>query len=195
MCSNFQLNMEQTIILSATISLLIFGIIGIIDGFYYHLWKFNLYKHKETRFEHITHTIRAFLFLGMLFLFFINDYGGKLFLLGVLFVIIDLIVLIIDLIAEENSREKLGGLPHIEYIVHVIANALHFTAIALILVAKPLEYWNYNSTTILNRNFPELTHLIAVNLALGVFLLAILHILLMNKRIGKLFEKLIPNKN
>ena len=58
--------MEQIIILSATISVLLFGIIGIIDGFYFHLWKFKLHKHPETRFEHWTHTIRAAIFLGLL---------------------------------------------------------------------------------------------------------------------------------
>ncbi len=186
--------MTQNILFSATICLLLFGIIGIIDGFYYHLWKFNLYKHKETKFEHITHTLRASLFLAMLFIFFLDDYGGKVFLLGVVLVVIDIVILIIDLIIEGDSREKLGGLPHKEYIVHVIANALHFTAIALVLVAKPLEFWHLEAPKYLGRNFPEFTHLVAQNLIPGVTLLVLFHILLMNKKVAVLFESLKPNK-
>ena len=182
--------MEQIIILSATVFLLAFGIIGIIDGFYYHLWKFKLYKHPETRFEHITHTIRAAAFLALLFLFFLEDYGGKLFLLGVLIVALDVIVLIIDLISEEDSRKNLGGLPHREYMVHVIANALHFTSVALIIVAKPMEYWNFDAPQYLSRNFPEFTHMVALNLIPGVALLVLFHIILMNKKAGVMFEAL-----
>lgn len=186
--------MEQTILFSATLCLLLFGVIGIIDGFYYHLWKFNLYKHKETRFEHLTHTLRAALFLVMLFIFFLHDYGGKIFLFGVALALIDIIVLIIDLIVEGNSREKLGGMPHKEYIIHVIANALHFTSIALVLVAKPLAFWSINAPHLLDRDFPKFTHLVAQNLIPGVALLVLLHILLMNKKMGFIFESLKPKK-
>lgn len=181
--------MEQTIIFSATICLLIFGIIGIIDGFYYHLWKFNLYKHKETRVEHITHTLRMFLFLAMIYLLFMNDFGGQLFLLGVGLAIFDMIILIIDLITEGNSRDKLGGLPHREYIVHVIANALHFSSVALILAAKPLSYWSFDAPLLVDRFYSGFTIFVAENLIPGVVILSLLHVLLMNKKIGNYFEQ------
>lgn len=182
--------MEQIIIISATICLLAFGIIGIIDGFYYHLWKFKLHKHPETRFEHITHTIRAAAFLALLYLFFFNDFGGKLFLLGVGIVILDIVVLIIDLIAEGDSRRNLGGLPHKEYIVHVIANSLHFISLALIMVAKPLTYWSPDAALHLNRNFPAFTELVAQNLIPGVALLTLFHVILMNKKAAAIFDSL-----
>jgi len=146
-----------TIIFTATISLLVFGIIGIIDGFYYHLWKFNLYKHPETRFEHITHTIRSAAFLALLFLLFLEDYGGPLLLLGVGVVILDIFVVAIDMIFEGDSRRNLGGLPHKAYVVHVIANTLHFISIALILVAKPLNYWAMDAPKYVDRDYPAFT--------------------------------------
>lgn len=180
--------MEQIIILSATISVLLFGLIGIIDGFYFHLWKFKLHKHSETRFEHWTHTIRAAAFLALLYLLFLYDFGGVYLLIAVGIVFLDIIVLIIDLIAEGDSREKLGGLPHNEYIVHVIANALHYIALALILVAKPLQYWDVNAPITIGRDFPEFTKMVAFNLMPGVALLVVFHILLLHPKAARMFD-------
>jgi hypothetical protein len=182
--------MEQIIIIAATISVLLFGVIGIIDGFYYHLWKFKLHKHPETRFEHWIHTIRAATFLALLFLLFLKDLGGiyLLIILGV--IILDIVVLIIDLVAEEDSRKNLGGLPHKEYIIHVIANALHYIAIALILVAKPSPSWDLDSPALIGRVFPEFTQLVALNLIPGVALMVLFHIVLMNKRAAGYFDLL-----
>ena len=182
--------MEQGIILVATILVLLLGLIGLIDGFYYHLWKFKLHLHSETRFEHWTHTIRAATFLAILFLFFLNDYGGKWFLLGVVIVILDIIVLVVDMVAEGNSRQNLGGLPHKEYIIHVVANTLHFISLALIMAAKPLTAWNINSPTNLHREFPEFTQIVAENLIPGATLLVLGHVLLMNKKIASIFNSL-----
>lgn len=182
--------MEQIIILSATISVLLFGLIGIIDGFYFHLWKFKLHKHPETRFEHWTHTIRAAAFLALLYLLFLYDFGGTYLLIAVGIVFLDIIVLIIDLIAEGDSREKLGGLPHNEYIVHVIANALHYIALALILVAKPLQYWDLNAPLTISRDFPELTKMVAFNLMPGVALLVVFHVLLLHPKAASMFDLL-----
>ena len=182
--------MEQIIIITATISVLLFGIIGIIDGFYYHLWKFKLHKHPETRFEHWTHSIRAAAFLALLYLLFLYDFGGTYLLIAVGIVFLDIVVLIIDLIAEEDSRQKLGGLPHKEYIVHVIANALHYIALALILVGKPLASWDIDAPIYISREFPRFAELVAINLMPGVALLVLFHFLLMNKKAAHLFDVL-----
>jgi uncharacterized membrane protein HdeD (DUF308 family) len=182
--------MEQIIIMSATISVLIFGIIGIIDGFYYHLWKFKLHKHSETRFEHWIHTIRAAAFLALLYLLFLNDFGGKYLLIALGIVLLDIVILVIDLVAEKDSRENLGGLPHNEYIVHVIANALHYIALALILVAKPLSSWELNASHLIEREFPSFTEMVAINLIPGVILMVVFHLLLMNKKVALLFDNL-----
>ncbi len=180
--------MVQIIILSATICVLLFGIIGIIDGFYYHLWKFKLHKHPETRFEHWTHSIRAAIFLALLYLLFLYDFGGNYLLIAVVIVFLDIVVLVIDLIAEKDSRRNLGGLPHTEYIVHVIANTLHYVALALILVSKPLSSWELNAPVTIDREFPRFTELVAQNLIPGVALLVLFHLLLMNKKVTDIFD-------
>lgn len=182
--------MEQIIILAATVCVFIFGIIGIVDGFYYHLWKFKLHTHPETRFEHWVHTIRAAAFLALLFLFFLADYGGTLFLVGVGIVVLDAIVLLIDLIAEGDSRKKLGGLPHKEYIVHVVANTFHFISVTLIIVSKPLQAWSLNAPQSIDRHFPEVTQLVAQNLIPGTAMLVLGHLMLMNKKVANIFESL-----
>ena len=93
---------------------------------------------------------------------FLNDFGGTYLLLAIGVVLLDIVVLVIDLIAEGDSRKNLGGLPHKEYVVHVIANTLHYLAIALILVSKPLSAWELDAQTIIGREFPRLTELVAL---------------------------------
>lgn len=182
--------MDLIIIYSATISVLLFGLIGIIDGFYYHLWRFELHKHPETRFEHITHSIRAAIFLALLYLLFANDFSGTPLYIAASLVVLDIIVLLIDLVVEGDSRRNLGGLPHREYIVHVIANTLHFVAIVLILVAKPLSAWSADAPTLLVREFPEITKLTATTLIPGVAILTIAHFLLLNSKMADIFTSL-----
>lgn len=182
--------MEQITILTATICVLLFGTIGIIDGFYFHLWKYTLHKHPETRVEHWTHTVRAAAFLAMLYFLFLNDFGGKYLLLGAGVVLLDLVVMAVDLVAEGDSRKNLGGLPHKEYMVHMIANTLHFISIALILVAKPASAWGWDAPVTIAREFPSLTEEVAFNLMPGVALMVLLHLLLMNKKAAALFDAL-----
>ena len=105
-------------------------------------------------------------------------------------VLLDVVVLVIDLIAEEDSRKNLGGLPHNEYIVHVIANTLHYVAIALILVAKPLSSWELDAPITIGREFPRFTELVAFNLIPGVAVMVLFHFILMNKKVADRFDAL-----
>ena len=49
-----------------------FMVLATYDGAYLHLWKFELFNHEESRFEHKTHTIRAILFPPIVWLLFID---------------------------------------------------------------------------------------------------------------------------
>lgn len=42
----------ESIYLSAVISLVLFAVIGVFDGVYYHLYRYNLQSHPEARLEH-----------------------------------------------------------------------------------------------------------------------------------------------
>lgn len=186
--------MNALLIDIAAILLLLFGLIGLSDGFYYHLWKFKLYKHKETRLEHLTHTIRAVLFVGILYFLYLNDYAGNFLLIGLGLISLDILTLLIDLVLEGDSRKELGGLPHREYMVHIIANTLHFVSLAFILAAKPITAFTMKSTEIIDRNGYELSVIIAKILIGGAALLALLHIILFIPTVYKKIEQLLKLK-
>jgi hypothetical protein len=118
-----------------TTLLVLFAILGIFDGLYLHIFKYRLYAHSESRFEHFTHTVRALLFPAILyFLYLCEDTFA--FFIGLVAVMIDLVVTGIDAYVEKDSRSFMGGLPRWEYIIHLTVNGVHFASIAVFLVLK-----------------------------------------------------------
>jgi len=165
--------------LISTILLSAFALLAIIDGFYLHIIKYRLYDHKESKFEHLTHTIRAVLFPLIVYFLFIVQNCQTSFYLGILFTVFDIIVLGIDAFVEKDSRIFMGGLPRWEYILHLFVNGFHFAAIAVFLVLK-LEFTDNGISVIQDlsnlTNF-KLFNFLAKNLLPGAILLAIIHIL------------------
>lgn len=165
--------------LISTILLLAFALLAIIDGFYLHIFKYQLFNHKESNFEHLTHTIRAILFPLIVYFLFITQNCLTCFYIGVLFVVIDIIVLGIDAFAEKDSRSFMGGLPRWEYILHLFVNGFHFASIAVFFALKLT--FTENGFEIIEdlsnlKNF-GLFHFVALNLLPGAFILALLHVL------------------
>jgi hypothetical protein len=165
--------------LISTILLLTFALLAIIDGFYLHIFKYQLFNHKESKFEHLTHTIRAILFPLIVYFLFITQNCLTSFYLGILFVIIDIGVLGIDAFVEKDSRSFMGGLPRWEYILHLFVNGFHFASIAVFLAIK-LTFAENGINVVQDlsyvKNF-ELFQFVAVNLLPGAIILALLHIL------------------
>lgn len=124
--------MEATIFL-IIVSFLLFVILGLYDGFYLHIWKYQLYNHKESRFEHLAHTIRSILFPLLVYFLFLNNNSLFYFFIGLSIIILDLIVLAVDAYSEKESRTFMGGLPRGEYILHLFTNGFHFATIFLVL--------------------------------------------------------------
>lgn len=60
--------MEIAFIISS-ILLICYSLLAVFDGVFLHLYKYRLYQHKESKFEHFTHTLRAFFSLVSLFLY------------------------------------------------------------------------------------------------------------------------------
>ena len=176
--------MDQ-IVLVATWLMLGYAIVGSVDGVYYHLYKFKLYAHPESRYEHILHTIRVLTFPLVLLLLFVKNYGGIYLWFGTGLVIVDLLVETLDIYSEEMSRKHLGGLPRTEYYIHMMTNGLHFSSMAMIIAAKPLFAWKLNSETVLSP-YPEFTSMISVALIPGIVILFILHVYLYLFPQGKL---------
>jgi hypothetical protein len=164
--------------LIATILLSAFAILAVIDGFYLHIFKYQLFNHKESKVEHLTHTIRAILFPLIVYCLFITQNCQTGFYWGILFVSIDIMVLGIDAFIEKDSRSFMGGLPRWEYILHLFVNGFHFASIAVFFALK-LSITE-NGIEII----PDLSDLknfgmfqfVAVNLLPGAIILALLHI-------------------
>ena len=169
----------EILFLLSTICLIAFMLLATYDGAYLHLWKFELFNHKESKIEHKIHTVRAILFPLIIWLLFVNvDIVS--FYIGLFLFFIDLIVLGLDAFFEKESRSFMNGLPKWEYILHLFANSFHFTAIVL-LIAVRVKFENYeilySKDFMLHKGF-EIVQLIAKNIIPGAIILAIVHLLL-----------------
>jgi len=181
--------MEIGLIITSLL-LIVFALLAVIDGFYLHIFKYRLHNYPESKFEHLTHTIRAVLFPAIVYFLFLKQNCNISFYIGLILVIIDLIVLAIDAYSEKDSRAFMGGLPRWEYILHLFVNGLHFSSIAVFLAIK-LDLTN-NGVEIISdlsgfKNF-EIFRLVIINLIPGAILLALIHILVAIKRIAKYWD-------
>ncbi len=162
-----------------TLLLLAFAALAVIDGLYLHILKYQLFNHTESKFEHITHTIRSILFPLIVYFLFISQNCNFSFYLGLLFVAIDITVLTIDGYVEKDSRRYMGGLPRWEYILHLFVNGFHFASIAVFLVIK-IATTDRGIEVIPDLSALEnygLFRFVAVNLIPGSVVLALIHIL------------------
>lgn len=182
--------MEILYYLTATCLTLVV-VLGFYDGFYLHLWKYELFNHKDSLYEHKTHTARAILFPIIIWLLFINNDTIS-FWIGVTAAIIDLIILGFDTYSEKDSRKFMGGLPRQEYLIHLIVNGFHFASLFLLLSLK-LEITDSNLAIIENINETsgsQLLHFIAVQAIPGSILFAIAHLLLLIPKVKFNWDKL-----
>src|SRR5262245_59106415 len=116
------------------------GAVGAIDGLYFHLYKFRLYKRPESRLEHLAHTVRDILVPPMIWFAFGDSSIAPSLRLEVLIALIaaDWLAAAWDVLLEKKSRVELGGMPHFEYFIHVAATGLHSAAEALAIAAWAL---------------------------------------------------------
>ncbi|MDX8574593.1 MULTISPECIES: hypothetical protein [Elizabethkingia] len=183
--------MEIAFIISI-ILLIVYSLLALFDGVFLHLYKYRLYEHKESKFEHLTHTIRAILFIGILTSLFINIENNSLFVLGAILVVADIITLIVDAYLEKDSRAFMGGLPRWEYIIHLLVNGFHFASIAVFLIIK--INLNSNGITLVN-HFQQVESFhtfrnTAINLLPGAIFISLLHILVYFPKFNFYFNKL-----
>lgn len=178
-------------LLITTILLIGFAVLATIDGFYLHLFKYQLYAQPESRVEHITHTIRAFLFPAIVYTLFINFENEVFFWIGISLLIVDLIVLGIDAYSEKDSRSFMGGLPRWEYILHLFSNGFHFAAIAVLFAIRIQS--TPQGIEIMDISILEnfgIFELVVNNLLPGSIILAVLHVLLMFNSFSKKWNNL-----
>lgn len=156
----------------------LFAILGMYDGFYLHIYKYRLYDHKESRNEHLTHTVRGILFPVILYCCYLTSSPGW-FFAGLAVLGLDIIVTVVDAYMESDSRTFMGGLPRGEYIIHLLVNGFHFAAIAVFIVIK-VRMTNDGITLMSDfsqvESYPVFIWLVK-NLIPGAIIMAILHIL------------------
>lgn len=155
--------------------MVLFGVSGLVDGVYYHDYKYKLFRDKESILEHIIHTFRSIAFPIVVYSLFLKDFGGWPMMGGVIVVIIDIIFLAIDVRIEGHSRNRYGGLSNGEYATHLFANTCHYVSIALILAAKPAEAWTFTQSFELMRPYPEMTVWLGSAFVTGGTIAAVLH--------------------
>jgi len=182
----------ETLYLAALCCFIAFAALAMIDGFYLHIWKYRLYLQKESATEHLMHTLRAVIFPGIVYFFFLQSNNQSLFIVGLLLVGLDVLVLVADAYLEKDSRAFMGGLPRWEYILHLFANSFHFAAIILFLVVKisvtPASLAIVPTTP--SGFFHDTFFWLARQILPGSIALALIHIAVMFAPLQELFHRL-----
>jgi len=104
----------------------LFFVAAAVDGMYFHFRRFRLWEHAETRTEHALHTARAVLMPPTIALLFTP--GKAALVCAAVLVGLDFLVALLDVVVERRSRERFGGLPHGEYMTHLVATVFHVGA-------------------------------------------------------------------
>src|SRR6266545_252747 len=105
--------------------------LGAVDGLYFHLQRFRLFAHVESRLEHAIHGGRALLMVPALVLLYLVEPAGLVLYAALAVVLADQLLMAMDLWLERRSRVRWGGLPHAEYVIHIMANSLHAVGVVL----------------------------------------------------------------
>jgi hypothetical protein len=111
--------------------------LGAIDVLYFHMWKFRLYARAESRAETVTHIVRQLLVAGVVLMVARYEPRGTWFWVIMVGMGLDVVNNIIDVTLEPASRRGIGGLPRLEYVIHIVgatasgAFAAAYTALAL----------------------------------------------------------------
>ena len=136
--------------------LLLFLIVASIDGLYFHLYKYKLYARKDSRKEHLLHTLNSILFPWSIYFLFLDEFKGIYLWFGVFLTLISLIIEYMDVFEENKSRKTIGGLTSLEYSMHFGMSALRSIYTTLILVSKPKEDWFITGGNIIQNTSSDL---------------------------------------
>jgi hypothetical protein len=163
------------VLTAATVLLLLFAGLSLVDGVYIHLWRLRLHARPESYREHLWHTARAILFAPTVILLFAVPTAGVVLWIGVALVALDEIVELLDVVEERPSRASIGGLSSMEYAVHVMLVTLRVAAVALVLASRPADAWRLDAPVVLGAH-PETIAVLVKQLVPGAVLAAGLHV-------------------
>jgi hypothetical protein len=93
--------------------------VAAFDALYYHIWKFRLFQQPSCRGEMVTHLSREVVFFfTLLTVVTVRPHGAWYWAFAGL-VLADQVINMTDVFFESTSRIPLGGLPRLEYMLHV----------------------------------------------------------------------------
>jgi hypothetical protein len=96
--------------------------LGAIDILWFHLYRFRLYDHPSARCETVTHILRGLLFaVGAFVLARYRPEGAWFWIIAALFAA-DFVNNVCDVLVEQKSRTPFGGLPRLEYVIHIVGS-------------------------------------------------------------------------
>jgi phosphatidylglycerophosphate synthase len=153
-----------------------------LDGAYFHLYKYKLHTRKDSIVEHFTHTLRAATMAVSAVLLFAVNTGGRLLWLAFLLIAIDIAVETWDVLIEKQSRKSLGGLSSAEYLSHAHAILLYAAAYALVLAAKPSGAFAFDAPVVLPQAYPAFVTWLGWGVGLGAAASTIQHAVYLHPR-------------
>lgn len=162
----------------------IFMILGAVDLFYFHIWKYRLHTRLESRFEHKLHMSLAFIMVPVSVLLYYQNSGGMALWAGLFFVAGAISIELVDVLSENNSRASLGGLSSEEYVLHVVLTILKVASFSLLFASKPAIAWSVESPMNLG-SYGQMAEMLAMQTAVGSGLVGILHLLLLHPKIAQ----------
>ncbi len=98
--------------------------LGAIDVLYFHIYKFRLATRPESRRETVTHIVRSLLFGVGLWIITTRQPQGVWFWAVLALFAFDFVNSVTDAFLERDSRAALGGLPRLEYVLHIVGATL-----------------------------------------------------------------------
>ena len=170
--------------------LLAFTAIASLDGLYLHLYKFKLYRHPQSLFEHKLHTLNAVLFPGSVFCLFTSWGVGLVLWAGVVLTLLTFAIELRDVWCEPESRAWQGGLTGFESFLHFAMGLLRCAFSCFILASRSSAAWNMNAVNAdfanasssnpwaVALNLPQWLEVAALAIVASGIGIAILHIVL-----------------
>ncbi len=110
----------ETRMLTSCVLLLIIGLLGGFDVFFFHRHRCHLCERCESRTEAWIHVARGIVYVLQLSCVPNLAFHGRYYALFVALFVADAAIAITDILVEPASRKSLGGLPPGEYLMHIV---------------------------------------------------------------------------
>ncbi len=173
----------EHLVIAGFVFLNLFMVLGAVDLFYYHLWKYKLHTRPESRYEHKLHMAFAFIMVPLALLLYYQNLGGIGLYAAAFFVVAALSTEVLDVFSENNSRASLGGLSTGEYALHVVLTILKVASFAFMFASKPAAAWSLSSPVVLG-SYGWMAEMMALKVAIGSAVVASLHVALLLPRVA-----------